>query len=131
MGSFSWCTELQKLEGNPLCPGTLLTKTPSVSSLVRALNVAVSVLGQEQGSRPRNYGNKPREQGVCRYYPKHCNLRRGGQICRRSNRLTRYCHFKEGFTLRSDGTISTKLTDGAYMFLLHQLRNLKLREIYG
>lgn len=130
MGSFSWCTELQKLEGNPLCPGTLLTKPPPVSGLVRVLNVAVSALGQEQGSRPRNYGNKPKKQGHCRHIDlKDCNLLKGGEGCRRNTRLTAHCPFRLYFAHRKDGTVSTKLINSTRLRLLYVLREREMREL--
>ncbi len=79
------------------------------------------------------FGSKARTKGICHYLSlRRCNLLSGKRICRRSNRLTKYCPFKVGFALRRDRTLSTKLTDTAHRELLYYLRDIKRKELgYG
>ena len=134
VSDFSWCEELEKLEATPTCQirsGASLPMPRPEPLLNKLLRVAAVVLSQGRGPMPRSYSSKPRAQGLCRHYPRHCNLMAGGQICRRSGRLTQHCPFKGGFAPRGDGTLSTKLTEPVYVFLLHQLRNRELRRVHG
>lgn len=136
---FDWCGELLKLEEYPSCRnsfgGLSLSRQPQSESLLdKGLRISRAVLAQRSGGKLRSYGNtKPKKLGVCRYlHSGQCNLLHGGQICRRNNRLTRYCPFKGYFTLNEGGTISTRLNNEAYLLLLQNLRSLKVREIsYG
>ena len=140
MGSsdFSWCGEARKSEllagSGCQIPVIRLPKLDPEPFVDKALRVLGAVLEQRSGGKLRSYGNtKSKKPGVCRFLRLgQCNLLRGGQVCRRNNRLTRYCRFKGYFALREDGTISNKLSDDAYLLLLQNLRSMKVREIsYG
>lgn len=75
------------------------------------------------------FSGKVRTKGVCHHLRLgDCRLLSGGRICRRSNRLTRYCAFKDGFALRKNGTVSTRLTDEAYRALLYYLSGMRPKE---